>query len=273
MSNRESDQADALNRALPEILTVARQVRGFLSETEMKFLAMIAACPTGEGVVLEIGSFLGKSTTLLALAGKLAPGTQIVAVDPLDYRPSFDPKRGVETCADEFHANLHRANVECLVEFHQMRSNDLAPKWRAGRKIRVLWVDGDHSYDGAKADFDLFSPHLADGAIVALHDCFRHDVGPMRVLAEDILLSKNFGAAGGCGSIGWGQFRVNPEHCAPFAREKLSFYRKVSRLIPDAYLDPVEHGTGSMFYKLMRALVPHGEVDPADWVQRVKAPC
>jgi len=265
----DSAHLEKLQRLLPELMRTAKAVGGFLSGKEMKFLAMAAACPVAEGVILEIGSFMGKSTVILATAGQLAPGTEVVAVDPLEFRPMADPKRGKESCLDNFKANLHNAKVENLVEFHQMRSQQLAPLWKRGRKIRLLWIDGDHSYKGAKSDFDLFSPFLADGAIVALHDCFKHDVGPMRVLAEDMLLSEHFGAAGACGSIGWAQFREKPEACAPFVKAKLQFYKRTARLIPHAYLDPIEHGTGGAYYKLLRSRVPHGEIDPADWVRQV----
>lgn len=269
MSSPSPGHLDQFRALLPGLMTTARAVRGFLSEKEMKFLALAAAFPTADGEILEIGSFLGKSTTILATAGQLAPGSQVVAVDPLDYRPSFDPKRGKETCADDFHANLRQAKVAHLVEFHQMRSQELAPKWPRDRRIRFLWIDGDHSYAGAKADFDLFAPFLADGAIVALHDCFHHDVGPMRVLAEDMLLSKNFGAAGASGSIGWAQFRSDAKNCEPFTKAKLQFYTRIARLIPTAYLDPVEHGTRSALYKLLRSRIPHGEINPADWLKQV----
>jgi predicted O-methyltransferase YrrM len=265
----DSAHLEKLHRLMPELIRTARAVGGFLSEKEMKFLAMAAACPVAEGVILEIGSFMGKSTVILATAGQIAPGTEVVAVDPLEFRPASDPKRGKESCLDSFKANLRNAKVENLVEFHQMRSQQLAPLWRRDRKIRLLWIDGDHSYEGAKSDFDLFSPFLADGAIVALHDCFKHDVGPMRVLAEDMLLSKNFGAAGACGSIGWAQFREEPKICAPFVKAKLQLYKRTARLIPHAFLDPVEHGTSGAYYKLLRSRVPHGEIDPADWVRQV----
>ncbi|HEY5041859.1 MAG TPA: class I SAM-dependent methyltransferase [Verrucomicrobiae bacterium] len=265
----DSVHLEKLRQLLPGLMKTARGIRGFLSEKEMKFLAMVAACPTAQGVILEIGSFLGKSTSILAAAGQLAPGTRVVAVDPLDYRPSFDPKRGKESCLEDLKANLRLAQVEPFVEVHQMRSQELEPLWNRDRKIRFLWIDGDHSYEGAKSDFDLFAPFLADGAIVALHDCFKHDVGPMRVLAEDLLLSKNFGAAGACGSIGWAQFRANAKDCEPFTKAKLQFYQRIVRLIPRAYLDPIEHGTNSAIYKLMRSFVPHGEMDPANWAGQV----
>jgi cephalosporin hydroxylase len=38
------------------------------------------------------------------------------------------------------------------------------------RTVDVLFIDGDHSYDGAKADFDLYSPLVRSGGLVAFHD-------------------------------------------------------------------------------------------------------
>ncbi|MBI3879907.1 MAG: class I SAM-dependent methyltransferase [Verrucomicrobia bacterium] len=273
MNPNDPAHLEKLRRLMPEILTTARGIRGFLTEKEMKFLATMAACPTADGVILEIGSFQGKSTSILGLAGQLAPGTQVVAVDPLDYRPSHDPKigksDGKSDVAEEFWKHLRQAKVDHLVEFNRMRSQELAPKWPAGRKIRFHWIDGDHYYPGAKDDFDLYYPHLADGAIVALHDCFKHDPGPMRVMAEDILLSPHFGATGACGSIGWGQYRSDPKDAAPFLREKLKFYSRVARLIPHAALDHQDHRTSGPFYKVLRSRIPHGELNPADFVKQV----
>ncbi|MDX6424315.1 MAG: hypothetical protein QOI67_1786 [Gaiellaceae bacterium] len=39
-----------------------------------------------------------------------------------------------------------------------------------GEPIDVLFIDGDHSYDGVRADFDLYAPLVRSGGIVALHD-------------------------------------------------------------------------------------------------------
>jgi predicted O-methyltransferase YrrM len=39
-----------------------------------------------------------------------------------------------------------------------------------GRSLDVLFLDGDHSLDGVKRDFDMYSPLVRPGGIVALHD-------------------------------------------------------------------------------------------------------
>jgi len=39
-----------------------------------------------------------------------------------------------------------------------------------GHKIRFLFIDGDHSYDGVKRDYSLFKNQLTEDAIVVFDD-------------------------------------------------------------------------------------------------------
>lgn len=38
------------------------------------------------------------------------------------------------------------------------------------RRLDVLFIDGDHNYAGAKADFDCYSPFVRPGGLIAFHD-------------------------------------------------------------------------------------------------------
>src|SRR5205085_9029904 len=40
----------------------------------------------------------------------------------------------------------------------------------AGRPVDVLFIDGDHRYEGVKADFEAYSPLVRPGGLVAFHD-------------------------------------------------------------------------------------------------------
>ena len=40
----------------------------------------------------------------------------------------------------------------------------------AGRQIDTLFLDGDHSYEGVKADFDLYRGYVRPGGIIVFHD-------------------------------------------------------------------------------------------------------
>ncbi len=37
-------------------------------------------------------------------------------------------------------------------------------------KIDFLWIDGDHSYEGVKKDFDLYSQILSEKGVIVIHD-------------------------------------------------------------------------------------------------------
>ncbi len=259
---------DNFNTFVDNLLRESEKVEGHLSPREMRFLALLAACPTAKGEILEIGSFKGKSTVILARAASLAGNARVVAVDPLTSPSVTDPDlRGEESCLKEFQSNLQRARVSDAVEFHQTFSFELAKEWN--RPIRLLWIDGDHTYAGTKIDFDLFSPFLSAGAIVAVHDVLHEYEGSLRVFMEDILLSPRFGAVGLCGSIGWSQFVSDPALSEVHRRRKIRLYKRLSPLVPYVVfgrkLSPWEKKT----YKFHRWRVPHGEVDPAAWIKEV----
>jgi cephalosporin hydroxylase len=40
----------------------------------------------------------------------------------------------------------------------------------AGRPVDFLFIDGDHTYDGVKRDFELYSPLVARGGMIGFHD-------------------------------------------------------------------------------------------------------
>jgi predicted O-methyltransferase YrrM len=46
------------------------------------------------------------------------------------------------------------------------------------RDIDFLFIDGDHTYEGVKDDFEQYSPLVADGGLIALHDIVDIDHDP-----------------------------------------------------------------------------------------------
>src|SRR5438477_4268391 len=249
-------------------------LEGPLTERGRACLTCLASVPTASGEVLEIGTFKGRSTIVLAKASQLGPKERIMAVDPLTSPGVTDPalKCGESSAWEPLQANLKVARVDHLVEFQQQYSADLARTWPAGRKLRLLWIDGDHTYRGAKTDFALFSPFLADGAIVAMHDVLHHHGGPARVFAEDILLSPHFGAAGFSGSIGWSQYSRAPHRTAAWQMRKLDLYRRLTRVISYTAFGGEIEGVRKIGYKLARARVPHGDLRLAAWAREVRLP-
>jgi predicted O-methyltransferase YrrM len=47
-----------------------------------------------------------------------------------------------------------------------------------GRKIDLLFIDGDHRYKGVKKDFELYSPLVKQNGLIVFHDILYHPKAP-----------------------------------------------------------------------------------------------
>jgi hypothetical protein len=64
------------------------------------------------------------------------------------YRTNFNPRFIKSTSVDAYYDFFIRQDI----------------------KIDVLWIDGDHSYEGVKTDFELYSKIMSDNGIIIIHD-------------------------------------------------------------------------------------------------------
>jgi predicted O-methyltransferase YrrM len=255
-----------LNRAWETASTVP----GFLTEAEARFLAMAAALTPAAGEIVEIGSFKGKSTVMLGLLARNYALPPVVAIDPHNFNNTelhLHRDTPAATTFDEFTANLRAAGVTDFVEARRQYSLDAAKDWT--RPIRLLWIDGDHSLEGARGDFESFLGHLQPGGIVAFHDALHEFEGPIRVFVEQVLRSDHFGAAGFVGSIAWAQYR--PECGARFRDSRLRLDRIASRLIPSVSCGKPLRGLAKLRYKFNRSRMPRQLPAPTAFAKSLQA--
>jgi len=71
-----------LDNVIEEAWQKMRRVPGFLGENEARFLGLLAACVPAEGAIVEIGSYKGKSTVMLASVAAHYGRGPVVAIDP-----------------------------------------------------------------------------------------------------------------------------------------------------------------------------------------------
>ena len=254
-----------LDAVIHRAWTAARDLPGFLTENEGRFLAMAAACAPPGGTIVEIGSFKGKSTVVLATVAKAYGLQPVTAIDPHTFHSAeleVLKSAGRDSTYEEFLSNLATAGVSDHVDVRRSVSADVAQAWH--QPLRFLWIDGDHSYPGAKADFDNFLPHLVPGAIVAFHDALHEFPGPIRVFVEEVLRSDRFGAAGFVGSIAWAQFL--PNSGAAFRDSRDALDRLAAPLIPHLADGNPPHGLSKFLFKLRRSRVPRKLIPPEEWV-------
>lgn len=118
--------------------------------------------------IVEIGSFRGRSCVLLA-KGSQRIGGRITAIDP--HRPSGDGSfmNFMEEDNRRFHDAVARHHVAERVTKIVADSRSALAKWD-GRPIDLLWIDGDHSYEGAKFDIQAWGALVGPGGWMLAHD-------------------------------------------------------------------------------------------------------
>jgi predicted O-methyltransferase YrrM len=167
------------------LLTKPRQVRralaveGMVSDAEVaKLMELASAVPAGSCIV-EVGSYRGRSTSALAVG---AGDARVYAIEPHEsfegvLGGSFGP-------ADRraFFENLLRVGVVEKVRLVNLSSEVVSKGWT--RPVGLLWIDGDHTPEGVRRDFEAWEPFLRPGGTVAFHDARDPDGGPARLIEE-----------------------------------------------------------------------------------------
>ncbi len=149
----------------------ALRCQGWLHRHEGQRLYALAR--SARGAVVEIGSFHGRSTVILAHGAREA-GQRVTAVDP--HGPGS---------LEALRANLAATGVADVVDV--VVDTSVSAARRFAGEVDVLFVDGDHHYASVRADWRAWRPHLRRGARVAFHDTVLWP-GPRRFVAVHLCL-------------------------------------------------------------------------------------
>jgi predicted O-methyltransferase YrrM len=165
----------------PQLRTLAEQTAGFMPSAEGEVLYETAAAYAPVGPVLEIGSYRGKSTIYLA-AGARAASQITITVDhhrgSEEHQPGWeyhdpslvDPGAGRIDTLPELRHTLAAAGLEEDVIVVVGRSAQVARLWRS--KLGMVFIDGGHTDEAAQADYESWTPFVAEGGALAIHDVF-----------------------------------------------------------------------------------------------------
>ncbi|AEW93776.1 hypothetical protein SCATT_14050 [Streptantibioticus cattleyicolor NRRL 8057 = DSM 46488] len=164
------------------MLAAFEAAKGFMPVDEG--LALYAAAVTAGRLglpLLEVGTYCGRSTILLAAAAREA-GVSAVTVDhhrgSEEQQPGWeyhdpglvDPEVGLMDTLPSFRRTLHAAGLEDQVIALVGRSPRAAALWAA--PLGLVFIDGGHTDEHATADYEGWTPHLADGGLLVIHDVF-----------------------------------------------------------------------------------------------------
>jgi predicted O-methyltransferase YrrM len=141
-------------------------------------------------VVVEIGSARGRSTCFIGTGLKENGTGKLYAIDP-HTSTAWNDIDSVDTY-DLLKSNLQKLKLQDHVDILRQTSDVAASGWN--KPIDLLFIDGDHSYDGAMRDWELFSPFVQPFGSVIFHDTLwdlkpdpkyaRADMGVPRVVEE-----------------------------------------------------------------------------------------
>lgn len=158
------DPAVALGRMRP--------IEGWFTEPEAMLLLDVAQRAVAEhpdSAIVEIGSYQGRSTVVLATAVQgLRPAMRVAAIDPHEGLIDMParPHQQVSPTYEALCRNLNAAGVADAVEVIPLPSTSVP--WN--RPIGLLFIDGLHDYDSVRADLEHFERWIEPGGFVAFHD-------------------------------------------------------------------------------------------------------
>ncbi|WP_399091621.1 class I SAM-dependent methyltransferase [Streptomyces sp. BBFR2] len=166
----------------PQTLAAFEAAKGFMPADEGRALyaAAVEAAALGRPL-LEVGTYCGRSTILLADAARAA-GVTALTVDhhrgSEEQQPGWeyhdptvvDPEVGRMDTLPTFRRTLHAAGLEDHVIALVGRSPQVAAVW--GTPLGLVFIDGGHTDEHASADYEGWAPHLADGGLLVIHDVF-----------------------------------------------------------------------------------------------------
>jgi SAM-dependent methyltransferase len=180
------------------VLAAAEDVEGWLTEDQARLLFERAR---EGGRIVEIGSFRGRSTIVVALAA--GDRGELVAIDPHaggDRGPreiASEAGRG-DADFDAFHANLERAGVAGRVRHVRLFSADALGEVTG--PLDLLYVDGAHRYGPARDDLVRWGARVRPGGHMLVHDSFSA-VGVTLAILRLLLIGGEFRYVGRSGSL------------------------------------------------------------------------
>lgn len=184
----------------PALQAAAEAARGFMPADEGIALyqaGLAAAHALPKLPLLEVGSYCGKSAVYLGAAA-LAGDTVLIAVDhhrgSEENQPGWewhepdlmDTELGVMDTLGWFRRTIYRAGLEGSVIAVAGDSPTVSRVWST--PCAFVFIDGGHGEEPAALDYRLWTPHVALGGTLAIHDVFPNTADGGRPPYEQIYL-------------------------------------------------------------------------------------
>jgi len=140
-------------------------VPSLMSKREKQLLYETARATDGDAV--EVGSWMGGSTIIIATGLK---NGKVYAIDP--HKDTTSHRAGkVEDTFRIFKKNIKNFGVDNKIIPVHKTSKEAFDSWE-GKKVGMLFIDGDHSYSGVRYDIESWMRFLKSNGFLVFHDLF-----------------------------------------------------------------------------------------------------
>ncbi|HEY8546456.1 MAG TPA: class I SAM-dependent methyltransferase [Acidimicrobiales bacterium] len=165
----------------PGLRARAEAARGFMPVDEGAALYDAAVSVGVAGPFLEVGSYCGKSAIYLGAAAR-ERGRVLFAVDhhrgSEENQPGWewhepdlvDPDTGRMDTLPVFRRTVFDAGLEDVVVAVVGESATVGRWWTT--PLAVLFIDGGHGVEPARRDYEVWTPWVAPGGLLLIHDVF-----------------------------------------------------------------------------------------------------
>jgi len=162
------------------INSAVEAIEGFMMAGQEEYLFNKVKSLPDDAVIVEIGSYKGRSTVAMAYA---CIGTQrrIYCVDTWEGNDSDFSDRNF---FDIWQQNVQNNDLEQYVVPLRGYSHEVLSRWDEltnGKAVDFIFIDGSHQYLDVLKDFELSFPLVKERGWIAFHDVIHTWPGPERV--------------------------------------------------------------------------------------------
>src|SRR5580700_10131355 len=135
--------------SVPRHLWPVHLTAGMISLDVAELLYSLAR-EVDDGVIVEVGSFRGRSTVALAAGSRAGHGAPVFAIEP--HEPFHGVLGGEFGPRDRasFYRTMLRTRSFRDVRLVNLTTQEVAPGWR--HPVGMLWLDGDHATESVRRD-------------------------------------------------------------------------------------------------------------------------
>ncbi len=191
--------SEQIHARVNELTAKIEPIQGWLSAGAGSAQYQLARLLAPSEVMVELGSWKGRSTAWLGFAVKDRGNGRVIAIDTWAGTPSESLHKellkdyGKDQLFDEFNANMAQLGLSDVIEARRMSTQQAAREWIGGQCIGVLHIDAGHEYLDVRRDFEMWSPFVVPGGFIVFDDVPSWP-GPTRLITELPRWFAHFGA-------------------------------------------------------------------------------